>query len=115
VSPQRIQMRRAKGWRKPPGVVVVARGTDWGNPFRVGSVVTLDGPGLPDGLPPITVGRRLAVELYRAYVTDRGWVGQIRAELAGKDLGCWCSPDQPCHADVLLQIANEADPAGGAR
>ena len=28
------------------------------------------------------------------------------AELAGKDLMCWCPLDQPCHADVLLQIAN---------
>lgn len=28
-------------------------------------------------------------------------------ELRGKDLACWCSPNQPCHADVLLRIANE--------
>ncbi len=27
-------------------------------------------------------------------------------ELRGKDLACWCKPDQPCHADVLLEIAN---------
>ncbi len=31
---------------------------------------------------------------------------EIRAELAGKDLACWCPLDQPCHADVLLEIAN---------
>lgn len=30
----------------------------------------------------------------------------IRAELAGKNLACWCRPDQPCHADVLLELAN---------
>jgi hypothetical protein len=29
-----------------------------------------------------------------------------RHELRGKDLACWCPPDQPCHADVLLEIAN---------
>jgi hypothetical protein len=27
-------------------------------------------------------------------------------ELAGKDLACWCKPDAPCHADVLLRLAN---------
>jgi hypothetical protein len=30
----------------------------------------------------------------------------VVAELAGKDLVCWCKPGQPCHADVLLEIAN---------
>lgn len=30
----------------------------------------------------------------------------IRRELAGKDLACWCPLGQPCHADVLLEIAN---------
>jgi hypothetical protein len=30
----------------------------------------------------------------------------IRSELRGRDLVCWCPPDQPCHADVLLEIAN---------
>jgi hypothetical protein len=29
-----------------------------------------------------------------------------RTELRGKDLACWCPPDQPCHADVLLALAN---------
>lgn len=28
-------------------------------------------------------------------------------ELRGKDLTCWCSFDQPCHADVLLDMANK--------
>jgi hypothetical protein len=29
-----------------------------------------------------------------------------RLELAGKNLACWCKPGEPCHADVLLEIAN---------
>jgi hypothetical protein len=51
-----------------------------------------------------------AVDLFRQ---DIGWgtaavtVDQIRAELAGRDLACWCPLDQPCHAAVLLAIANE--------
>jgi hypothetical protein len=30
----------------------------------------------------------------------------VRRELKGRDLACWCKPDEPCHADVLLEIAN---------
>ena len=37
-----------------------------------------------------------------AYVT----VDDVRQELAGHDLACWCPLDQPCHADVLLELAN---------
>lgn len=58
------------------------------------------------------------VEMYREYITGvRGrrihwprWdYGQeIRESLAGHDLMCWCGPDQPCHADVLLEIARGA-------
>lgn len=32
---------------------------------------------------------------------------RIKAFLGGKNLACWCHLDQPCHADVLLRIANE--------
>ena len=30
------------------------------------------------------------------------------AYLRGKNLACWCPLDQPCHADVLLDLANRA-------
>jgi hypothetical protein len=30
----------------------------------------------------------------------------IRCDLAGKNLACWCKPGEPCHADVLLDLAN---------
>nr|WP_063786601.1 DUF4326 domain-containing protein [Rhodococcus opacus] len=33
-------------------------------------------------------------------------VDTIRAELPGRDLACWCPLDQPCHADILLELAN---------
>jgi hypothetical protein len=32
-------------------------------------------------------------------------------ELRGKDLACWCALDQPCHADVLLEFANQRQEA----
>lgn len=60
--------------------------------------------------------REECVALYREQVTGqpdmldyrhKSRVSEIRAELAGKDLACWCPPYEPCHADVLLEIANE--------
>ncbi|HWA18843.1 MAG TPA: DUF4326 domain-containing protein [Devosia sp.] len=31
---------------------------------------------------------------------------EIRSELAGHNLACWCKPGTPCHADVLIEMAN---------
>lgn len=59
--------------------------------------------------------REQCVELFRLRalgldVDNVGWgeprPAVVRAELAGRDLACWCPLDQPCHADVLLAIAN---------
>lgn len=33
-------------------------------------------------------------------------INLVRFHLAGLDLACWCAPGQPCHADVLLWVAN---------
>lgn len=61
--------------------------------------------------------REECVALFREYVTGeldmleyrhKSSVDEIRAELAGKDLACWCKPDEPCHVDVLLELANGA-------
>lgn len=97
--PVRMQLRRTRGWRKPEGAVVVSRPSRWGNPWRVG-------PGL---------SAAEAAERYREWVeADPQRVAEIRRELAGRDLCCWCPPGQPCHGDVLLEIANSAgDEAGG--
>jgi len=99
--PERIQLRRSRGWRKPPGAVVVARPTRWGNPYAVDGRIVRD--------------RAHAVELYRAMTAGSPELSAAaRAELAGRDLACWCpliAPDGsrgPCHADVLLEIANSA-------
>lgn len=89
--PTRIQRKRTKGWKMPPNTVYVGRPNCWGNPH-------VGGPG---------VSRADAVKLYRRDVTMRaGTVGRIKDDLRGKNLACWCPLDQPCHADVLLEIAN---------
>lgn len=131
--PERIQLRRARGWRLPPGAVSVARPSRWGNPFRIGGLVDEPGPwkgpaaprrtGLPGtyrtrditGAEYEYVVREVrdradAVALFRAYIRfhDDEWSPEvIRRELGGRDLACWCPLDgQPCHADILLAISN---------
>jgi hypothetical protein len=46
----------------------------------------------------------------QAFAVKRFHVHMFRqwdlTELAGHDLACWCPLDQPCHADVLLELAN---------
>lgn len=106
MKPKRIQLSRRQGWRMPPNTVSVARPSKWGNPFR--------GPNAA------------------ANVRDfRNWVLSLLAsgtgyplrELRGKNLACWCTlcdehhkdglplgvkcdDCAPCHADVLLELAN---------
>ena len=102
MMPQRIQRKRMKGWRMPEGAVYVGRGTKWGNPYPVG--------GRKEGA--LTIGPvtpQQCVSAYRALVWDiPPWDDLPFDELRGKDLACWCPLDQPCHADVLLELANGA-------
>ncbi|HEY7010126.1 MAG TPA: DUF4326 domain-containing protein [Jatrophihabitantaceae bacterium] len=115
--PKRIQLRRTKGWRKPEGAIVVARSTIYGNPYRIDDTIAVRcEPPATDftvsGLD-LIIDRPLAVVLFRAYLDQNpGWRDQQARELAGHDLACWCPLDQPCHADVLLEIANHP-PAEG--
>lgn len=116
MSPQRIQRKRSKGWRMPEGAIYVGRPTRWGNPFLWTSYPTIWTS--PDGEPFAVTDadrRRKAVTAFEEAVRDdigeiTGWPRQveIRRDLVGRDLACWCPLDQPCHADVLLRIANEA-------
>jgi Domain of unknown function (DUF4326) len=94
-SPIRVQYSRARGWREPAGTVPVSGDTRWRNPFLVGE----------DG----TSNRERAVAEFRAAL-EAGrldvTVADVRHQLKGQNLGCWCPLDRPCHADVLLEVAN---------
>ena len=97
--PMRVQLRRSKGWTMPPNTVKVDRTTRWGNPFtaaELGSVAAAVAEharwmrgevAAPGGEPPPSAEA-------------------VRAALAGRHLACWCPADGPCHADLLLRIAN---------
>lgn len=107
--PRRIQRSRARGWRMPAGAVYVGRPTIWGNPFVIGE---LDGgwsaPASAEAEGPFHRVKDAAdaVRLYRQHLMDDPTSGEMLQALRGKDLVCWCPPDQPCHADVLLELAN---------
>jgi hypothetical protein len=94
---KRIQRKRTRGWKMPANAVYVGRPGKWGNPYKIGTIM------IPDA--------RAAVEAFAANLP----LGKIRGieELRGKDLACWCAlvdedgAPVPCHADILLKLANE--------
>ena len=88
VVPQRIQRSRQHKMLSPNGlpIVYVGRPSKWGNPFKVED------------------SRQEAVDRFAEYLAA---ANLDLAVLKGKNLACWCPLDQPCHADVLLKLANE--------
>lgn len=112
--PERIQRKRTKGWRLPPSTVCVDRSTRWGNPWRVGGTYHAATLGSDPWSFPLIRDAAHAVDIYKQWLAmpDRTkFVSEIRAKLHGKNLACWCAIDQPCHADVLLELANPTPPA----
>ena len=106
--PDRIQLRRSKGWRMPPNTVKVDRTTKWGNPhpWKEYEIRARD---VPLGVDPHHFARELAVEDFRADIRSGALpfsVDDVRRELRGKNLACWCPKPGACHADLLLHIAN---------
>jgi len=96
--PKRIQRKRVKGWKMPPNTVYVGRPTKWGNPF-------FDKKPLGSS----AVEQFEEMIMFKMFDPDNEYIKQIKTELRGKDLACWCPLDKPCHADVLLEIANKGD------
>lgn len=106
----RVQRRRAKGWKMPANTIYVGRPTVWGNPFIVGEHGTA----------------AQCVDLYRALLGGFVCVSNPREQIAaqerthahvvkhlknlkGKNLACFCSLAKPCHADILLALANDRE------
>jgi hypothetical protein len=123
VKPVRLQRSRKKGFDlqklslKTNGLpaVNVARPSRFGNPFikaaAIESGYASEGSWrafvvecFSDWLGPTRSGRDWwqgpQADKCRSAILDR------LASLRGKNLACWCAPDAPCHADVLLELAN---------
>jgi hypothetical protein len=117
--PERVQLSRRKGWRMPPNTVSVARPGRHGNPFYIGGYHKIgDGkqfsfaritacPGYEDESFTFVETREQAVSMFAEYRRIYPLSERDREELRGKNLACWCPLDQPCHADVLLELANQ--------
>lgn len=96
---KRIQRKRTKGWRMPADTVSVSRPSKWGNPFLV-------------------IGNRsplCAKEMFSLWLKKdkytfeperKKFILENIENLRGKNLACWCKEGTPCHADVLLEMAN---------
>jgi hypothetical protein len=109
--PERIQLRRSKGWRMPPNTVKVDRTTKWGNPFIVGT----NGSAIRCvyyyilfvcGLMCLSAGHECCNRQSVAWLALIAAKKDGYAALRGKNLACWCKLGAPCHADVLLEIVN---------
>jgi hypothetical protein len=114
-NPVRLQLSRARGLNLQDvsiatnglPAVNVARPGKFGNPFSITFCQAWF-------LIPPNAARRQAVRLHRKWIKGRlskGWTEKVPPpldELPGKNLACWCKLDQPCYADVLLELANSA-------
>lgn len=113
----RIRMRRSRGWRlqaqSPDGrpVVYVGRPTKWGNPFVVG----VEAADIAESVRLFAAwldGSMDAARAKKAGAERRVRILAHIAELQGKHLACWCpltradGSRHPCHADVLIDLAN---------
>ena len=113
-APKRIKRSRAKGWRMPEGAVNVTRPTIWGNPFihdDPAKAVAAHRDYIMHAQTVFEMGPDALRYATNAYRNSLHWSfpDHLRAQieqLRGKDLVCWCALDAPCHADVLLELAN---------
>jgi len=115
IEPVRLQRKRTKGFHleSPNGleIVYVGRPTKYGNPFVVGKPIPKVYLHMSfSWADTMKYGGNLkiryndeAVRLFEKYALPNK--SDIE-ELRGKNLCCWCPIDQPCHADVLLELAN---------
>lgn len=122
---KRIQRSRQKGWRKPPGSVYVGRPTKWGNPMKViKDIIYIDASRrMPPGkskwvaleVVPQGAGIKTMLWYYENLLKGKYfgrnvdlyyWANRLKQlpfeKLKDKDLLCWCSLEEDCHADVLL-------------
>jgi hypothetical protein len=93
----------------PEGVIYVGRPSKWGNPFIV------DELGIEESVRMYAecILNNAMVYVYIDEIEasvqfDRfKWMAENLEQLRGKNLACWCPPSSPCHADILLKLANK--------
>src|SRR5262249_9833266 len=132
--PLRIQLSRAKGWRKPANTIVISRPGRYGNPFRLiddhGAARIIGSDGMAYAADEDlrgNIAEQRVVELFRAWRLKparfptlphppplealRGhnlacWCRLCPIHRQGRPLGVACRDCRPCHSDVTLELAN---------
>ena len=84
----------------PPNTVYVGRPTKWGNKH------TVHGYYFAGYVGTLAQAKQICVDCFEDDI-DNSLKELSTVELRGKNLACWCALDEPCHADVLLKIANK--------
>ena len=98
-APQRVQLKRSAGWKMPANTLKVDRTTRWGNPFTIAEC----------GSAAVAVaqhGRWMRGEIAAPGAAEPPSRELLRTALGGRNLACWCALNGPCHADLLLTLAN---------
>ena len=80
----------------PPNTISVTRPGKYGNPYVIGEMFQGE-----------QITRKSCLDFFRKYAeiklqVDPNWLEPLR----GKDLACWCKPEDPCHGDIVLELAN---------
>lgn len=126
-KPVRVQLRRTKGWRMPENTVKVDRTTMFGNIYfpvfdPASKRWQVGWHWARNGIPHTSCGSKraatlTAISMFRNDIETPGphharlidpvpYVSDCIKYLRGRNLACWCALDAPCHADVLLELAN---------
>lgn len=126
MTPKRIQRKRTKGWTMPEDTIYVGRPTKWGNPFRYqNGFIYCNASHNRKILDPWILyynepydketGLNTIIRLYEDWIYGIAkdkvipcpfTLEDIKLAFQGLDLACWCPENKPCHANVLLKIAN---------
>jgi hypothetical protein len=117
MQPIRIQRSRQHKQVSPNGlpIVYVGRPGEFGNPFQIGDYVKIGKGG--NVFSYLKTTSKYASKEYELLDTVEKVVAAFEkyitnypfrniAKLKGKNLSCWCKIGEPCHADILLKIAN---------
>ncbi len=118
-APIRIQRRRVKGWKMPTNTVSVTRPGRFGSPYSVATYgldlsLALFRETARGGWNPTLLAEKSDEFVHATYELHCEWLKRlgnrpyeaVRMELRGKNLACFCAEGVPCHASILLEIAN---------
>lgn len=104
MKPRILYFSEVKEWT--PDIAYVGRPSKFGNPYssKESSLALFRVKSAAE-----------AVEKFKEWLnTQPQLIEDIKRELVGKDLACWCRKGAPCHARVIYFIANgylpEEDP-----